>query len=270
MIYPIQTGTVRVKQFQLTGAKNNLSRLYQLLLTKRWGEWMPIYSWLIESEGQLILVDMGETARIYEEGYLPSGGPYHKAVQTKIKKEEEIPTQLKTLGYKPEDICTVILTHLHGDHIGGLEYFQNAHIYVSHAEYEVATSKKGPKAGYFKKNWPDWFAPQLIQYDDRAEGRFRQSYRLPDHENIIIVPTPGHSVGHQSVIYREGGSSYFIGGDLTYNLDTLKAEIPNVLMFNQDAQDSVRKALDYVRSHSCVFLSSHDWSAPNMLKANGE
>ena len=130
MIYPIQTGTVRVKQFQLTGSSNNLTRFYQLVFTQKWGEWMPVYSWLIKLADQLILVDTGETAKIYEKGYLPEGGLYHKAVQTKIKKEEEIPAQIKVLGFELQDIKTVILTHLHGDHIGGIEYFPHANFLV--------------------------------------------------------------------------------------------------------------------------------------------
>jgi len=55
-IHPLQTGTVRCKQFQLTGASNNLSRLYQLIFTRKWGEWMPTYCWLIEHSGFVLKV----------------------------------------------------------------------------------------------------------------------------------------------------------------------------------------------------------------------
>lgn len=265
-IYPLQTGTVRVKQFQLTGAGNSLSRLYQLLFTSRWSEWLPIYSWLIDTGEERILVDTGETAKIHEPGYLPgSGSLFHKALQTRITAEEEINHALNALGYDTKDIHTVVLTHLHGDHAGGLMHFPHAEILVSRAEYEFATSKKGPGSGYFVQNWPDWFRPELIEYKNQAVGEFPSSYVLDGKDQITIVPTPGHSVGHQSVIVRDGGRTYFIGGDLTYNTETLKREIPNVILSNQDAKDAVKNTRQYVEAHSCVYLSSHDWNAPGLL-----
>ena len=264
-IHAIQTGTVRVKEFQISGARHNLSRFYQLLFTQKWCEWLPIYSWLVELDDRLILIDTGETEEIYTDGYLPKGGLYHKAVQTRIKEEEEIPHQLKSLGFNTKDIDTVILTHLHGDHIGGNKYFPEARFLVSKAEYDVTTSKKGPGSGYFTKNWPEWFKPDIVDYNDGPEGNFSKSHRLDNKEQIIIVPTPGHSIGHQSVIINDGEQSYFIGGDITCNTETLKAQIPNVILSNKDSINSLKKAYDYVQSHNCIFLSAHDWNVPRII-----
>jgi len=264
-IYPIQTGTVRCKQFQLTGASNNLSRLFQILFTEKWGEWMPTYCWLIKIDQQLILVDTGETAKIYQDGYLPKGGLYHKVVQTRIKEEEEINHQLLKLGFDMQDIKTIIFTHLHGDHIGGLSHFAHCDMLVSQDEYNMATSKKGPGNGYFQKNWPTWFDPKLVTYNSGAEGIFAKSHQVTKDGSITIVPTPGHSVGHQSVIVKDGQSTYFIAGDLTYNLATLSAEIPDVVLLNKSSKETVKKVHKYVKSNECIYLSSHDWNAPKIL-----
>jgi len=255
-VTPIQTGTVRVKQFQLTGG-NIFSRFYQLLFTNNWSEWMPIYCFLIDTGEKRILIDVGETADIYQEGYLPKGGLYHKAVQTRIKEEEEIPHRLARHGLKPSDIQTIILSHMHGDHIGGLKYFEHAEILVSQAEYEMARGKKGPGAGYFKQNWPEWFSPKLISYADRREGVFNQSHTLDSSESIVIVPTPGHSIGHQSVIVKDGDQSWFIGVDLTYSKETLDAEIPSVVLMNKEAKESVKRVKEYVNMNNCKYLSAH-------------
>ncbi|MEM1121183.1 MAG: N-acyl homoserine lactonase family protein [Bacteroidota bacterium] len=264
-IHCLQTGIVRVKQFQLTGASNNLSRLYQFLFTKKWSEWLPTYCWLIERPDGLILVDTGETAKIYEKGYLPNGGLYHKAVETRIKPEEELPQQLAKIGFTPKDIATIILTHMHGDHIGGLSHFEHADIYVGKAEYEVATSKKGEGLGYFKKNWPTWFQPTLIEYTDGAEGNFAASKKITANGEVVVVPTPGHSVGHQSVLVKDDDKTTVLAGDLTYNLDTLKQEIADVVLMNKEAQATVKAMHQYVRNQPSVYLSSHDWNAPAIL-----
>lgn len=266
-IYPLQTGTVRCKQFQLTGARNNLSRLFQILFTQKWGEWMPIYCWLIEHPEGLILVDTGETAAIYQDGYLPKGGLYHKVVETRIKEEEEIPYQLAKLGYQPKDISTIIFTHLHGDHIGGLKHFQHCQIFVSESEYQMAISKKGPNNGYFSKNWPSWFQPSLIKYSHGAEGNFNNSQQITRDGKVVVIPTPGHSVGHQSILVKQTNHTTFIAGDLTYNEQTLQQKIPDTVLMNKMAQHTVEQVYQYTTNTPTVYLSSHDWNAPDILSS---
>lgn len=265
IIHPLQTGTVRCKQFQLTGASNNLSRIYQLIFTQKWGEWMPTYCWLIEDLEGLTLIDTGETAKVYEKGYLPDGGLYHKAVETRIEETEEIPHQLAKLGFQTKDVTRVIFTHLHGDHIGGLHHFEHCTFFVSKAEYEFATSKKGPGNGYFPKNWPTWFKPNLIEYTDGPEGNFSRSQQITKDGNLVVVPTPGHSMGHQSVLVKNGKTTVIIAGDLTYNEATLRKEIPDVVLMNKAAQETVKTVHQYVKNNPSIYLSSHDWNAPEIL-----
>jgi glyoxylase-like metal-dependent hydrolase (beta-lactamase superfamily II) len=265
-VHALQTGTVRCKQFQLTGASNIFSRFYQLVFTDKWGEWMPTYCWLIEHPDGLILVDTGETARIFEEDYLPKGGLYHKAVQTRIEENEEIPYQLAKIGYSPKDVKTIILTHLHGDHVGGLSHFEHCDIYVTKAEYELAASKKGPANGYFNKNWPKWFKPELIQFSDGAEDCFASSQKITADGHIITIPTPGHSIGHQSVLVKKEEYTIILAGDLTYNESTLKKEIPDVVILNKASKKTVQLMHQYVQQNSCIYLSSHDWNAPENLE----
>jgi len=226
---------------------------------------MPTYCWLIEHPEGNILVDTGETAKIHEKGYLPDGGLYHKAVETRIKAEEELPHQLAKIGFTPKDIQMVMLTHMHGDHIGGLSHFEHAKIYVSKTEYQEANGKKGEGSGYFKKNWPTWFQPELIDYTDGAEGNFAQSKKITQDGKVIVVPTPGHSIGHQSILVKNEGFTTVLAGDLTYNLDTLKKEIADVVLMNKSAKATVKTMHQYVRNTPSIYLSSHDWNAPTLL-----
>ena len=123
--------------------------------------------------------------------------------QVEHRHTSKISKQLKKLGIESNEIKLVILTHLHGDHIGGLKHFSNARFLVSRVEYNYATGSKGKNNGYFPKNWPVGFEPELITYDQIPVGNFSKSHRLKNQENIIIVPTPGHSIGHQSIIIKE-------------------------------------------------------------------
>ena len=264
-IYALQTGTVRCKQFQLTGA-SFLSRIYQFFFTNNWGEWMPTYCWLIEHSEGNILVDTGETIKIMEKGFIPEGDLYHKAAQSRIKPEEEILQQLAKIGFQPKDISTLILTHLHGDHIGGLSFFEHCKIYVGKKEYELASSKKGKKNGYYKNHWPKWFQPELITYTDGAEGNFSTSQKITADGKVLVVPTPGHSIGHHSILVKNEDFTTIIAGDLSYNEQTLKQEIPDVILMNRTAKKSVKKMHQYVKNNPSIYLSSHDWNAIDNLE----
>ncbi len=264
-IHPIQTGSVRVKQFQLTGARNVVSRLWQLFFTQKWAEWMPIYCWLIEHPAGLILIDTGETARVNEEGYLPDTSVYRNSLQLDIKREDEVDNQLDRLGYSPRDISAIYLTHLHTDHVGGLYHFPDTPIFAPRNEYEIGVGPKGEGSGFLKKNWPEWFKPELIDLSDGAEVNFSCSRKMTSDGSIVAIPTPGHSAGHLAYVIKDAQLRYVIAGDVTFNLQTLAASIPNVILSSKDAVQSVITLREYALQAPTIVLSSHDKNVSALL-----
>jgi glyoxylase-like metal-dependent hydrolase (beta-lactamase superfamily II) len=108
---------------------------------------------------------------------------------------------------QPSDIDIVIFTHLHGDHSGwatecidegkGLRYrptFPSAHYYVQAQEYEDAThTNERTRNTYFAENFvPLHEAGMLTLLDGPADIT----------PSVRVVPTPGHTAGHQSVIVQ--------------------------------------------------------------------
>src|SRR4051794_20007486 len=72
-----------------------------------------------------------------------------------------------------------------------------------------------------KQDWPDQFAPSTIVFEPNSYGPFDRSYRVTSSGDVVIVPTPGHTAGHMSVIAAVDGVSYFLAGDTTYLERTL-------------------------------------------------
>jgi N-acyl homoserine lactone hydrolase len=97
----------------------------------------------------VIVVDTGETARTAERGYFPSWHPFHRfGVRLEVAPDEELGAQLRELGIGPRDVRTVVMTHLHTDHAGGLHDFANSEILVSRSELEAASGRRGRLGGY--------------------------------------------------------------------------------------------------------------------------
>src|SRR5262245_45649855 len=116
----IQTGYARLRPAQACRRPGGALRV---LLDRAWTDWLPIYSWLIEHPEGNILVDTGETAKIAHPGYLPRWHPFFRlAASFQIEAGDELGPQLKKAGIQPHEIQTVVLTHLHSDHSGGLTH----------------------------------------------------------------------------------------------------------------------------------------------------
>jgi glyoxylase-like metal-dependent hydrolase (beta-lactamase superfamily II) len=184
-IHPIQTGLVRIRVSQRNRKPGGPLRI---LFDRVWTEWLPIHVWAIEHPEGIILVDTGETSRITEPGYLPSWHPFYRlAASFDVKPADEIGPQLRKLGISPDDVRTVIITHLHTDHAGGLHHFPRSRIFVADGEYRNALGLWGKLNGYLPHRWPEWFAPVPIPFTPAAFGGFAKSFPVTTAGDVVVV-----------------------------------------------------------------------------------
>ena len=107
----------------------------------RWRAGTP--SLLVETDHGLVLVDTGMGVHDHT-----SPGPMVRAFSAWLNvtrdPEQTAVRQLARLGYHPEDVRHIVLTHLHFDHAGGLPDFPHAHVHVHRREY---TALQRPRWG---------------------------------------------------------------------------------------------------------------------------
>jgi glyoxylase-like metal-dependent hydrolase (beta-lactamase superfamily II) len=191
-IHAIQTGTVRIKPSQRVGRGRGVLRQVNILLDRSWTEPLPIYAWAIQTDEGVIVVDTGETARTSEPDYFPHWHPYFRlAVRVDVTPEQEVGPQLLGIGIRPDDVRTVILTHLHTDHAGGLHHFPRSEILVCDEELRLAKGFAGRLRGYLPNRWPVWFTPRPIDFVPEPFGPFDRSERVTSDGSVVIVSTPG-------------------------------------------------------------------------------
>src|SRR5262249_21291934 len=141
---------------------------------------------------------------------------------------QEIGPQLRTLGIDPRrDVRWLVMTHLHTDHAGGLAQFPGVETLVSRAEYAGAQGLRGRVEGYLNNRWPQGFVPHLLDFADRPYGPFAQSLPLTAAGDVVLVPTPGHTRGHLSVLVQEAEHAVFLAGDTSYTQDLLLERAPD-------------------------------------------
>lgn len=268
-VHAISTGTVRVTSRQRRGSGPGPLRPLLTMLDREFTEPLPIWAWAIEHPEGVIVVDTGETARTSEPGWFPRWHPYfHLAVRLDVRPEQEIGPQLRERGIEPGDVRKVVLTHMHTDHSGGLEHFPGTEILVSRTEHELASGTMGKLRGFLPHRWPSWFSPST--FEPRAEpfGPFDTSLPLTGAGDVRIVPTPGHTPGHVSVVLDEGDGVVFFAGDASYSEALLVEDAIDGVCPDPDvARGTMARIRELASRRPTVYLPAHDPEAGERLEA---
>ena len=152
---------------------------------------------------------------------------------------------LESKNLTPDDIDVVILTHMHWDHCQNTDMFRNARVLVHPTELDYARNPNRADfaCAQYMADMVDKMKVELVSEGDRVV------------EGISIIETPGHTIGHISVVVSAGGENVLIAGDALPDSGTVARGLPtNVFYDVEDARTSVEKMV----ASSKIFYPGHD------------
>ena len=264
-IHGLCVGTVAVKTTFKTKKGNGFLSKINILLAKYYTEYMPIWVWVIEHPEGLIVVDTGEnTDSMDVDKYLSKESWYAKyqfknACNVKIQSQNELNNQLKKINLKVEDVKLVVLTHMHLDHIDGLKFFPKQEIMVGNFEFTHPDN-------VFSSILPSWFNPNKVEYVENRIEVFNQAYPVTKVEDLLYIPTPGHTPGHSSLVFKTDDFDIIFAGDSSYDqAQVINGELPGANTDYLKTAETYKNILAYARLRKTVYLPTHDANSGQRL-----
>jgi glyoxylase-like metal-dependent hydrolase (beta-lactamase superfamily II) len=145
----------------------------------------PVLAYLVRYDEELILFDTGI-------GHADAGTEAHYR-----PRRRPLEAALSAAGVTPADISLVVNCHLHFDHCGGNPLLPGKPILVQSTE--LATARAG-----------DYTVDELVDFPGATYEELTGETEI--RPGVWIIPTPGHTQGHQSLVLRQSDGTVLLAG----------------------------------------------------------
>lgn len=187
-------------------------------------------AFLIKTPDQVILVDAGHGRELFNN--------------------------LQSLGVTPEQVDVVLLTHMHGDHIGGMMRdgnvaFPNAKVHIATREYGHWNSIEGGA-----KNMIQAYQGNISLFLPEKAGEAKNQL----YPGIYAIAAYGHTPGHTCFLVESDGQQLLIWGDLTHAM-AIQMPYPQVAVtYDSNPNDAIKyrqEILEYVAKNNIPVAGMH-------------
>jgi len=270
-VHPVTTGTAMYPEDAFYHRGGRLAALHSLGFRSKRVE-IPIPAYIVEHPGAgVILIDTGFHASLAVDPKANLGPVLGRLFRPQMTTEDALPDQLRARGFDPKRVGLVVMTHLHVDHASGVAQFPDATFVVSQREWHSATEEKGLTAGYVRRQFDHAFDWRTVDFDGEEVNSFASFGRTLDlfgDGSVRLAYTPGHTLGHMSVVLKTASGEFLVAADSAY---TMRALRESVLPYGAHDEHEFKRSLKEVQRYieqtpDAVVSVGHDLEAFRALK----
>jgi glyoxylase-like metal-dependent hydrolase (beta-lactamase superfamily II) len=177
----------------------------------------------------------------YGQAFADATRGFPEAIYTKVTPvswhpRQSMIAQLHAKGIEAGDIRHVLVSHFHGDHVGGLADFPAARVWCAHEAWEDLHRRSRLSAlakGLLPALAPRAMADRLRFYERMPRVRlpaelapFHAAFDLFEDGSIYAVSLPGHAAGHFGVCFRAQGRWVFLVADAAWSVRAIEENTP--------------------------------------------
>ena len=234
---------------------------------------VPYVAFLVEHPGAgRLLIDTAFHPSVAVDPKENLGRVGARVFAPQMEASDAVPAQLRSRGIEPGEIKTVLMTHLHGDHASGISEFPGATFLVSQQEWDEASTVARPALhGYSRRHFDHAFDFRTIDFggsDVESFATFGRGVDVFGDGSVRMVFTPGHTLGHASVILRLKDGEVLVAGDAIYTRHTLETGHKPYRMEDEHLfERSLREIQIFAKeTPDALIIPGHDMAAWRELK----
>jgi len=274
-LHPLLTGRALAPRAVLLREPRRLAWRRALGIGLKRDDWVPfpVQAFLVEHPGAgPVLIDTGLHPSVAVDARESFGRvTLLRFKELEMKSEQAVSAQLRERAIEPAHVQVVVMTHLHVDHASAISEFPEATFVASRAEWEAAISQ-GRLHGYVTRQFDHAFDYRLLDFegtDAESFSGFARSFDLFGDGSVRAVYTPGHTLGHLSVVVRTTRGEVLVAGDAIYLRRTLD---DGHLPFRTEDDHVFRRSLREIRQYAketpdALIVPGRDWDEWSGLDA---
>ena len=207
---------------------------------------LPIQGFLLKTSSSIILVD----SCVGNDKTVPRTPNWHK------RSDNRFQSSLKAAGVNFDDIDYVLCTHLHTDHVGWNTQLVDGRWVPTFPKARYIMPAADEK--FHRQGNSDLYLESVLPVVEAGQAELIQAgHMLGDH--VSLIPTPGHTPGHVSILIKSGSHEAVITGDALHS--TVQCWHPDWhFKYDADAEMAVTsriQLLERASESNCIVLGSH-------------
>ncbi len=217
---------------------------------------IPVPAWLVRHGDDVVVFDAGLHPSL--AGSSEPLGRMSKLFQPMLPERGSVGNRLEQNDVDPNSSFTVVVSHTHFDHVGGLCEMPNARIVVNADEWAFAMA--AGQEGGFDTTLVDLGHDVLMVTGE---------HDLFGDVTVTCIPTPGHTCGHQSLRVVTAEGPVILTSDACYFTHTLDDELLPPFSFDFDQQRQSLAKLREARDNGTRIVPGHDAEVFRAIAASG-